>query len=138
MKHLRQKMINDMKLRRFSPRTHEAYLAAVAGLAKFYRQSPDRIPPEKIQRYLLHLLEERHVSWSTCNVVLCGLKFFYTQTLGMDPMRWSIPPRKKQTRLPEVLSSRDLERLFASAPTPKQRVILMTTYAAGQIGRAHV
>ncbi len=60
---------------------HEAYLAAVAGLAKFYHQSPDRIPPEKIQKYLLHLLEERKISWSTCNVVLCGLKFFYTQTL---------------------------------------------------------
>ena len=43
MKPLRQKMIDDMKLRRFAPNTQEAYVSAVAGLAKYYKQSPDLI-----------------------------------------------------------------------------------------------
>jgi hypothetical protein len=47
-------MIHAMELRRFSPRTQESYLAAVAGLAKHYRQPPDQLDATKIQAYLLH------------------------------------------------------------------------------------
>ncbi len=131
MRPLRQKMINDMKIHRLSLKTQECYVSAVAGFAKFYNESPDRISQEKIQSYLLHVLDERKMSWSTCNVILSGLKFFYTQTLGMDAMQFRLPPRKRQKHLPEILSPGELERLFASAATPKQRVLLMTTYAAG-------
>jgi site-specific recombinase XerD len=124
-------MINEMKLRNFSTKTQTAYLGAVAGLAQYYKQSPDRIDHEKIQQYLLHLQEERELSWSSCNIVVCGLRFFYSKTLGRTSASLSLPPRKKQTRLPEIFSFKELERLFASAGSPKRRALLMTTYAAG-------
>ena len=54
MRPLRQKMLDDMKLRRFAPGTQESYVSAVAGLAKHYNQSPDLLNKEKIQAYLLH------------------------------------------------------------------------------------
>src|ERR1700690_3880174 len=98
MKPLRQKMFNDMKLRRFAPNTQEAYVSAVAGLAKFYKQSPDLLDKEKIQAYLLHLSDELKLSWGTCNVAVAGIKFFYTQTLGMDSMQLGIPPMKTQRK----------------------------------------
>jgi len=79
---LRQKMINDMKLRRFSTSTQQAYVDAVASLAKFFNQSPDRLNEENVQAYLLHLMEERKLSWSSCNVAVSGLCFFYGKTLG--------------------------------------------------------
>ena len=128
---LRQKMINGMKLRRFSPRTEEAYVGAVAGLAKFYNQSPDTIDEEKVQAYLLYLMKERKLSWSSCNVAFSGLRFFYKETLGMDSMSLAIPPSKKKTQLPEILSAEELECLFASASNPKHRALLMTTYGGG-------
>lgn len=131
MGHLRRKMINEMKVRGLSASTQEAYLAAVTGLVKFYRQAPDRITPKQIQSYLLHALEQRKVAWGTYNVILSGLKFFYIQTLRQDIALVRIPPHKKQKRLPEVLSTGELERLFGSAATPKQRALLLTTYAAG-------
>ena len=131
MGELRTRMTNAMQLRRFSPRTQESYLAAVAGLAKHYRQPPDQLSAEKIQAYLLHLTVERCLSWSSCNVAVSGLRFFYQQTLGWDALRLPIPPRRKPSKLPEILSHQELERLFASANLPKQRVLLMTTYAAG-------
>ncbi len=128
---LRQKMINDMVLRRFSPKTQEAYVSAVAGLARFYKQSPEKIDKERIKAYLVHLMQDRKLSWSSCNVAVSGLRFFYTQTLGMDSMFLSIPPRKKDNRLPEILSAEELERLFSALTNQKHRALLMTTYAAG-------
>ena len=86
---------------------------------------------EKIQRYLLHLQEEKGLSWSSCNIVVAGLRFFYTQTLGKTATSLSIPPRKQQSRLPEILSFQELERLLIAASSPKRRALLMTTYAGG-------
>jgi len=131
MKPLRQKMINDMKLRRFAQKTQEAYVSAVAGLAKHYNQSPDLLDKEKIQAYLLHLMDERRLSWSTCNVVVCGIRFFYLQTLGIDSLRLGIPPMRAQAKLPEILSFEEIQRLLKCATSLKNRVLLMTTYAAG-------
>ena len=128
---LRQKMIDNMKLRGFAPNTQEAYVAAVAGLAKYYRESPDKLDTEKVQRYLLYLMEERKLSWNSCNVVAAGLRFFYTETLKWHPTAILIPSRKKKTQLPEILSRQELERLFVSTMNRKHRVMLMTAYGAG-------
>lgn len=128
---LRTKMIDAMTVRRFSPKTQQAYLSAVAGLAKFYNQSPDQIDPTKIQDYLLHLTVERALSWSSCNVAVSALRFFYIETLGWDQVSLPIPPRKKPSKLPEILSRQELDHLFACASPPKSRLLLMTTYAAG-------
>jgi integrase/recombinase XerD len=131
MKPLRLKMIRQMQLERLSPRTQEAYVAAVAGLAKFYWCSPDQLSPEQIRTYLHHLLVERQLAWSSCNQVACGLKFFYTKTLGWDTLYLHLPPRTRRSQLPHVLSAEELQRLFSSAKNPKHRALLMTTYAAG-------
>jgi site-specific recombinase XerD len=124
-------MIDDMKLRRFAQKTQDAYVSAVAELAKYYKQSPDLLDKERIQKYLLHLMEERHLAWSTCNVAVAGMRFFYTQTLGRDSMHLGIPPMKSQTKLPEIFSFEEIERLLKCASSTKNRVLLMTTYAAG-------
>lgn len=128
---LRNKMIDAMKLRRFSPRTQESYLAAVSALAKHYHQSPDQLDAQQIQAYLVHLTVERGLSWSSCNVAVSAFRFFYLEVLGWERVNLPIPARKKPTKLPEILSRQELERLFACAPGPRNRALLMTTYAAG-------
>jgi hypothetical protein len=70
-------MADDMVVRRMSERTQEAYLAAVAALARYYRRSPDQITDEEIQAYLLHLIRDRKRAWSTCHIAVYGLRFFY-------------------------------------------------------------
>ena len=131
MSELRTRMIHDMALRRFSPRTQESYLGAVKGLAAYYRTPPDRLDPKQIQDYLLHLMVERELAWSSLNVAVCGLRFFSHTTLGWDPMDLVIPPRKRPSPLPEVLSVEEVERLLEAPTNPKHRAVLMTTYAAG-------
>jgi len=128
---LRHQMIDAMKLRRFSPRTQESYLAAVTGLANYYHTPPDQLDCERIKAYLLHMTVERALSWSTCNVAVSAFRFFYNEVLGWERVHLPLPPRKKPTTLPVILSRQELERLFACASPPRNRILLMTTYAAG-------
>ena len=107
---LREKMIEEIRLRNFSPRTEQSYVSAMVGLAKYYRQSPDQLSQEQIRAYLLHL-KERGLSPSSRNVAISGMKFFYNQCLGWNEKQLFIPPRKRSWQLPEVLSQKEVERI---------------------------
>ena len=131
MKPLRAQMIHDMQLQRLAPKTQKAYVTAVAGLAKFYECSPERLRPEHIRTSLHHLLVERRLAWSSCNQAAAGLKFFDTKTLGWDALHRTLPPRTGRAPLPHILSLEALQRLGTPARHPRHRVLLMTTYAAG-------
>jgi integrase/recombinase XerD len=128
---LRAQMIHDRQWQRLAPKTQKASVTAVAGLAKFYECSPDRLSPEHIRTYLHHLLVERRLAWSSCHPAAAGLKFFYTKTLGWDALHLNLPPRTGRSQLPQVLRIEELQRLFTHARNPRHRVLLMTTYAAG-------
>ena len=131
MSELRKRMIRQMQLRNLSPGTQRAYLRAVAGLAEYYHRPPDRTSVEEIQDYVVHLLSERKLAVGSCHAVITGLRFFYTVVLENSEASAAIPQIKKVTRLPEILSSEQLERLFAAPRNPKHRVLLMTAYGGG-------
>jgi len=124
-------MDDDMVVRGMAVRTRETYLWAVTGLAKFYRRPPDRISDEEIQAYLLHLIRDRQRSWSTCNIVVHGLRFLYHTTLKRDRTTFSIPSPRQPGKLPALLSREEVQCLIAHAPNLKHRIMLLTTYAAG-------
>lgn len=127
---LRERMIRDMQLRRFSGATQGAYLREVALLVKHFQQPPDRIDQHMLQDYILYLLTERQLAPSSVNVATAALRFFYTVTLDRQDLALAIPPRKTPRHLPQVLSGVELQRLF-DVENPKHRVLLMATYAAG-------
>ena len=79
---LQQRMIEDMTVRGLAPSTQQAYLRAVRDLAAYYKRSPDTLSTRDIQRYLLMLHEERGLTYSTCNTIVHGLRFFYGTTPG--------------------------------------------------------
>ena len=128
---LRERMIREMELGRYSPRTQEAYVAAVAALARYYRRPPDRLGGEEVKSYLHHLLVERKLAWSSVNVASAAIRFFFSRTLGRDDVSTAIPPRRTPLCLPHILSKQELERLFENERNVKHRALLMTTYAAG-------
>ena len=128
---LRRRMIDDMTLRNFTPATIEAYVRCVARFARHFRSSPDLLGPEQVRAYLLHLLQERHVSLSYYKQTRCALRFFYRETLGRDDVPASLAPVKQPRTLPVVLSPDELARFFAAITNLKHRAILMTAYAAG-------
>lgn len=131
MSELRTRMIDDMTLRGMAAKTQDAYVRSVAGLAAYYHRSPDRITDREVQAYLLHLIRERGLSWSSCSVAVHGLRFFYHQTLGREKTTFHIPGPRKPSKLPEILSREEVTRLFTHTGLPRHRVLLMTAYAAG-------
>ena len=128
---LREKMVRDMQLRRLSDNTQRVYTHAVFALARHYMKAPERITNDQVQAYVLYMLNERKLTWSTCDTNVAGLKFFYGVTLGRNSMRLAIPPRKSEERLPEILSAGEISRLVAATNNLKHCVLLATAYSAG-------
>jgi len=104
-----------MVLRGLSEKTQEEYLRGVVGLVRYYRRSPDQLSNAEIQAYLLYLIKDRKLAWSSCNVAYAALRVFYRDVLGWDQTRFSIPPRVGRTLRPQVLSLQEVQRLLLSA-----------------------
>lgn len=100
---LRQRMVEDLQLRNFSPATIECYVRAVAEFAKHFDTSPEKLGPEHIRQYQLHLVR-RQVSWSLVMQVVSALRFFYNTTLNQSWMIDYIPQPKQPQKLPTILS----------------------------------
>ena len=128
---LRRRMIEDMKLRNLAPRTIQVYVERVAAFAKHFSKSPELLGQPEIRSYLVHLVQERHVSWSYYNQTVAALRFLYNVTLGRDDLLKRIACPKQPKKLPVVLSPEEVFRFFQAVPGLKHRALLMTAYAAG-------
>lgn len=128
---LQERMRREMVVRKLSPRTQASYIAAVVGLARHYQRSPDRITEDEIRDYIVYLLEERKLAWSSVNVALSGIRFLLIDTLHRDMKKFRIPTAKRGGKLPEILSRDEVARILQIPENVKHRTLLMTTYAAG-------
>src|SRR5262249_37291386 len=78
---LRQRMIEDMKLRNLAPRPIAVYTARAAAFARHFGRSPEDLGREEVRSFLLHLVREKRVSWSLYNQTVAALRFLYEVTL---------------------------------------------------------
>lgn len=123
-------MLEDMKIRNFSPNTCEAYISHVARFAKYFGKSPEQLGPEEIRRYQLHLVE-KGVSWSVYILAICSLRFLYTKTLNKGWKLEQIPFPRRPRVLPVVLSPQEVAVFLDSVENVKYRTIFSTIYATG-------
>ena len=128
---LRTRMEQDLLVRGRAAKTRDGYLRVVADLAKHYHRSPDQLTDREVQQYLVHLIQERTLAWSSCRVAASALRFFYETTLGRARAAFTVPLPQKAQKLPEILSREEVARLLASVANRKHRPVLMTTYAGG-------
>ncbi len=128
---LRQQMIEDMSVRGLAEATRKSYLHAVSQLALFHNRRPDKLGKREVQAFLVHLVEDRKLSYGTCNGYVYGLRFFYCTTLGRDDLRFQIPTSREPSRLPSILSRAEVRALLEAAMNIRDRALLTTTYGAG-------
>jgi site-specific recombinase XerD len=127
---LRQRMIDDMTMRRMSAKTQQGYIRAVKRFADFFDRSPDKATAEDIRRFHVHLARTMG-RIPTMNATMTALKFFFGVTLGRRDVVDAIPFAREPRKLPVVLSPEEVARLLAAAVNIKHRTALRLAYATG-------
>ena len=128
---LRQRMIEDMRVRNLSPNTQRLYIDGVARFARYFGKSPERLGPEDVRTYQVYLIHQKHASSSALQQTVCALRFLYRNTLGKEWALPYIPAPKREKKLPVVLSQEEVSRFFEHLPNLKHRALIMTAYATG-------
>src|SRR5271168_2372635 len=128
---LRQRMLEDLQLRNFSPTTVRIYLHAITEFARHFGVSPDQLDAEHIRRYQIFLIKEKKVSQPTFVQVVCALRFFYTHTLHRKIAIDRIPFPRRERKLPLILSRAEVQALLQAPRNLRHRTMLAIMYASG-------
>ena len=127
---LRQRMIDDMRMRKLSPKTQAAYIRTVRQLAGYLGHAPDTATVEDLRNYQLHLVDHG-TSPVSLNAAITGLKFFFGITLDRGELMARMQPVHVPHKLPVVLSREEVARLIAAAGNLKHQTALSVAYGAG-------
>ena len=131
MTELRKRMIECLQLRGLAERTQEAYTRAVRQLAAHYHKSPDQISEAELRQYFLFIKNCKHYSRNTMTVAICGIRFFYEQTLNRNWAIFGIVRPAPDKKLPVILSPAEVRQILALIRLPRYQVCLKTIYACG-------
>ena len=127
---LRQRMIDDMTLRKLAPKTQKTYIRAVKNFTRFFGQSPDAATAEDLRRYQLRLVQQG-ISSGTLNATLTGLRFFFEITLDRPGTMKHTSHVHQPRKLPVILSIAEVTRLLQAAGSLKYQAALAVAYGAG-------
>ena len=127
---LRQRMLEDMHLRKLEPKTQSTYVRAVRRLAEYLGRSPDTATAEELRLFQLHLVDQG-TSPITLNATLTGLKFFFGVTVGRGEVLSKTSSVRVPQTLPVVLSRDEVARLIGAVTNLKHQTALTVAYGAG-------
>ena len=129
---LRQRMIENIRIRVIGETTQKGHIRAVKLFATFLGRSPDRATSDELRAYQLHITDTE-VTTSTFNTRIVSLRLFFGVTCRREEMKRYMQFRRKPRRLPVVLSVEEIGDLLAAVPGPglTYRAALGISYGAG-------
>jgi len=127
---LRQRMLDDLRMRKLSPKTQSAYIRAVRNFTKYLGRSPDTATVDELRNYQLHLVDTG-TSPMSLNAAIIGLKFFFDVTLDRGELMAKMRPVRIPQKLPVVLSKEEVGRLIAACGNLKHQTALSLAYGTG-------
>ena len=128
---LRQRMLEDLQIRRYSPTTIRIYLHCIAEFAQHFGKPPDRLGAEHIRQYQLFLVREKKVSRPTFIQVVCALRFFYSHTLNRKVSMERIPFPRRERKLALILSREEVKALLEAPGNLRHCTLLAILYGCG-------
>jgi integrase/recombinase XerD len=108
---LRQRMLEDLEIRNYSPTTIRIYVHVIAEFAKHFGKSPDQLGAEDVRCHQLLLIKEKRVSHSTLIQTVCALRFFNAHMLSRKIAIDRIPFPRRKRKLPLILSREEVQAL---------------------------
>ena len=127
---LRQRMMEDMTMRKLTTGTQSQYIREVKNLAGYLKRSPNTATVEDLRCYQLHLVETG-LTRTAVNRAITGLRFFFEVTLDRGDVMRKMSPVYEPRRLPVVLSVEEVTRFLDGAPNLKAKAALSVAYGAG-------
>lgn len=128
---LRKRLIDDLQLRGMGERTQQTYVRAVRQLSEHYNKSPDKITEEELRNYFLYTKNTKKWSRSTSTIAICGIKFFYKNTLRRNWTTLTFVRAKREKKLPVILSREEVRKILCNIRLLRYRVCLTTIYSCG-------
>src|SRR6202050_1585107 len=127
---LRKRMLDDLHIRNYAPTTVECYVRSVAEFAKHFNKPPDQLGAEEIRAWQLFLPNEKRVKPPPYIQALCGLRFFYPNTLHRKAEIERLPFPRREKKLPLILSKDEVKALLTAPKNLAHRAMLATLYGA--------
>ena len=127
---LRQRMLDDMTMRKLSPKTQNGYIRAVIKLSHFLGRSPDKAIAEDLRLFQLHMVANG-ASSTTINATITGLRFFFEVTLDDHNALMKMSTVHEPRKLPVVLSTDEVKQLLDATSPLKYKAALSVAYGAG-------
>ena len=131
MTELRRRFLQDLQLAGFSERTCEAYVRAVRQLADYFQQSPDTLTEDQVRDYFIHLRVERAFAAGTLKIAYGGIKKFFRYTVPRDWKTLEGLRVPSESKLPSVLTTEEVQRIFATVRSDQCRACLWAIYSLG-------
>ena len=127
---LRQRMIEDMQIRKLAPKTQASYICAVKKLADYLGHSPHTATVEDLRQFQLHLTDTG-TSRITINTTITALRFFFEVTVGDKDIVGKLKTVPVPRKLPVVLSREEVSRLLEATSSLKYKAAFSIAYGAG-------
>ena len=127
---LRRRMIEDMAIRKFAPKTQHDYVQRVKDFAAFLGRSPDLAQSEDVRGFRLHLASSG-AGAPKINATVSALRFFFNVTLDRPDLAKHLAFMHEPRKVPVVLSPEEIARFLEAAPSVKYKAALSVAYGAG-------
>jgi integrase/recombinase XerD len=128
---LRTRMLEQLRLKNYSPRTQQAYVAAVAHFARHFGRSPAELGADEIRQWQVYLQSEKKASWSYYNQAMAALRYLYREILGHEELIPRLAFMRRERQLPVVPSLEEVATFLDAIENKEYRMVLTLAYACG-------
>ncbi|MBI2507829.1 tyrosine-type recombinase/integrase [Candidatus Woesearchaeota archaeon] len=125
-----EKIERELKLQGKSPSTIKSYLIYLQNLFDFSGKIHSRILFEDIKKFLEYLSIEKNYSSSSMTLAKSAISFYYEGMLEKYPIH-KIRTKKKEERLPVILTKEEVIRIIDAAANLRDKLIVQLMYTCG-------